>query len=102
MLKYYNMSKPGCTYQNNADGTPNPKYVDLLEEDKPISGQKFACISFVSPENILQRREHFFFSEFLRTFEFTKCFEKYTQFLHFLSHKYNLNVESFFLLSWYL
>ena len=76
------------------DGKENPKYVDMLEEDKPISGQKFACISFVSPENILQRREHFFFSEFLRTFEFTKCFEKYTQFLHFLSHKYNLNVET--------
>ena len=30
------------------------KYVDLLEEDKPIAGQKFACISFVSPENILK------------------------------------------------
>ena len=49
------MSKPGCTYQNNTDGKPNPKYVDLLEEDKPISGQKFACLSFVSPENILMQ-----------------------------------------------
>ena len=33
--------------QNLPDGTPNPKYVDLLDEDKPIAGQKFACISFV-------------------------------------------------------
>ena len=31
--------------QKNSDGTDNPTYVDLLEEDKPISGQKFACIS---------------------------------------------------------
>ena len=46
------MSKNGCTYRQNSDGTANPKYVDLLEEDKPISGQKFVCVSFVSPENI--------------------------------------------------
>ena len=25
----------------------DPTYVDLLEEDKPISGQKFVCVSFV-------------------------------------------------------
>ena len=37
--------------QKLSDGTNNPKYVDLLDEDKPISGQKFACISFVSPES---------------------------------------------------
>ena len=23
------------------------KYVDLLDEDKPIAGQKFTCVSFV-------------------------------------------------------
>ena len=33
-------------------GKQNPKYVDLLEEDKAIAGQKFACVSFVSPESI--------------------------------------------------
>ena len=39
----------------------DPKYVDLLEEDKPISGQKFVCVSFVSPENILKTKKHNFF-----------------------------------------
>ena len=43
--------------QLNNDGTKNPKYVDLLEEDKPIAGQKFVCVSFVSPENILKQKE---------------------------------------------
>ena len=38
------------------DGSDNPKYIDLLDEDKPISGQKFVCVSFVSPENILQQK----------------------------------------------
>jgi hypothetical protein len=28
------------------------KKVDLLTEDKPIPGQKFCCISFLSPENV--------------------------------------------------
>ena len=28
----------------------NSNYVDVLDEDKPISGQKFVCISFISPE----------------------------------------------------
>ena len=47
--------------QFNADGAKNPKYVDLLEEDKSIAGQKFVCVSFVSPENILKQKELFFF-----------------------------------------
>ena len=93
MLKYYNMSKPGCTYQNNTDGTPNPKYVDLLEEDKPISGQKFACLSFVSPENILVQKNHFLFQEFLKHYDFTKSVQKFSQFLNFLSYKYSINFD---------
>ena len=39
------------------DGAENPKYVDLLEEDKPIAGQKFVCVSFVSPEKVLKQKE---------------------------------------------
>jgi len=62
------------TYQNklNADGTQNSKYVDLLEEDKAISGQKYVCVSFVSPENILKKRELFMFEEFLKDYDFSK------------------------------
>jgi hypothetical protein len=41
-----------------------PNYVDLLEEDKPISGQKFVCMSFISPEKILKQKDAFFFQEF--------------------------------------
>ena len=26
------------------DGKENPKYVDLLEEDKPIANQKYVCV----------------------------------------------------------
>jgi len=70
--------------QHNSNGSVNPLYVDLLEEDKPISGQKFACVSFVSPENILKKKEHFLFEEFLKHFDFSKSVQKFTQFLNFL------------------
>jgi hypothetical protein len=71
----------------------NPKYVDLLEEDKPISNQKFVCVSFVSPEKIVKQKELFFFEEFLKKLDFNKSMEKFVQFLNFLSYKYNLSFE---------
>ncbi len=44
----------GVTTRLNTDGTVNPKYVDVLDEDKAIAGQKFVCVSFLSPEKILK------------------------------------------------
>ena len=53
--------KKGGFERKQVNGKENPKYVDLLEEDKPIAGQKFVCMSFCSPENILKQKEIFFF-----------------------------------------
>jgi hypothetical protein len=75
------------------NGKPNPKYVDLLEEDKPIAGQKFVCVSFVSPEKILKQKDIFFFEQFLKQWEFNKSMEKFIQFNNFVSFKYNINFE---------
>jgi len=75
------------------NGKKNPKYVDLLDEDKPISGQKFACISFCSPEQILKKKEMFFFEHFLKKWELNKSMEKFVQFLNFISFKYNVSFE---------
>jgi len=69
------------------------KYVDLLEEDKPIANQKFVCVSFVSPEKILKQKDVFYFQEFLKTWDFNKSMEKCIQFLNFISFKYKLNFE---------
>lgn len=82
------------TRKINSDGTKNPKYVDLLEEDKPISGQKFVCVSFVSPENILMQKNDYFFSEFLKHYDFSKSIERFTQFLNFVSYKYDVNFDN--------
>ena len=88
------MAEYAYEHQKKADGTQNPNYVDLLEEDKAISGQKFVCVSFVSPENVLKRRELFMFEEFLKGYDFSKSMEKFSQFLNFLAYKHNLNFET--------
>ena len=74
-------------------GEINPKYVDVLDEDKPIAGQKFVCISFISPEKIIKQKELFFFEEFLKKWEFSKSMEKFVQFLNFISYKYKLTFD---------
>lgn len=84
--------KPAFERKTN-NGAANSKYVDLLEEDKPIAGQKFVCMSFVSPEKILKEKEIFFFEEFLKNWEFNKSMEKFLQFINFISYKYNLSFE---------
>ena len=88
------MAEYAYEHQKKSDGTVNPNYVDLLEEDKAISGQKFVCVSFVSPETILKQRNLFMFEEFLKGYDFSKSMEKFSQFLNFLSYKYNLNFET--------
>jgi len=42
------------------------KMKDFLDVDKPIPGQSFVCLSFISPEKTLQRKDLFFFAEFVK------------------------------------
>jgi len=74
-------------------GKSNPKYVDVLDEDKPIACQKFVCVSFISPDKILKQKEIFLFEEFLKKWDFNKSMEKFVQFLNFVSFKYKLTFE---------
>ena len=90
--KEKNSKKPAFERKMN-NGKPNQKYVDLLDEDKPLAGQKFACISFVSPEKILKEKEVFFFEEFLKKWDLNKSMEKFVQFLNFASFKYNMSFD---------
>ena len=92
-LKYIIMSQSKFERKLQSNGKPNPKYIDLLEEDKPLAGQKFVCISFVSPEKILKQKEIFFFEEFLKKWDLNKSMEKFVQFLNFASFKYKLTFD---------
>ena len=79
--------------KNLPNGNPNPKYIDLCDEDSPIAGQKFGCFSFVSPEKILKKRETFLFDQFVKQWDFSKSMEKYMDFTNFIAYKYNLKVD---------
>jgi len=85
--------KKGFEKKLKKDGSPNPKYVDLLDVDKPIAGQTFGCFSFISPDKLLKQREMFYFEEFLKQWEMNKSMEKFHQFLNFISFKYKLQFE---------
>ena len=87
------MSKNGFERKKTPTGSNNPKYIDLLDEDKPIAGQKFACVSFIAPEKLLKQKHLFFFQEFLKHWDFTKSVKKFTQFINFISFKYSMNFD---------
>lgn len=76
-----------------SNGENNPKYIDLCDEDQTLSGQKFCCLSFVSPEKILKQREQFIFDQFIKEWDFTKCITKTVEFLNFISYKYGLKID---------
>ena len=86
-------SKKSGFERKQVNGKVNPKYIDLLEEDKPIAGQKFVCVSFCSPDKILKEKQIFFFEEFLKKWDFNKSMEKFVQFLNFISFKYNISFD---------
>jgi hypothetical protein len=44
------------------------KEVDYLDEDKPIRGQNYVLLSFVSPEDVLVNKEAYYFSRYLEQF----------------------------------
>ena len=42
---------------------------DFLDEDAEIPGQRYVLLSFLSPENVLEKKEHYFFQKFLEGYE---------------------------------
>jgi hypothetical protein len=52
----------------------------FLTDDPEISAQKWCLLSFISPENVLNRKDMFFFNAFLKQYEFqlrTKSLEQF-------------------------
>ena len=67
---------------------------DLLDEDPVIASQKFTCLSFVSPEEIIKKKELFYFEKFLKNWDYTKSMTKFAEFLNFVSYKYKLDANA--------
>ena len=72
--------------------------VDYLDVDESIPGQNYVCLSFVSPEALMQEKEKFKTAKFLQSYckdkklEFNKVYEEYKDF----TYKYNDNLQKDF------
>jgi hypothetical protein len=87
------MTKNDVEMPTLPNGKKNPKYVDLLDEDPAIAGQKFVCLSFISPESVLKKREHYLYEKFVQQWDLSKSMEKFNEFLNFMCFKYTLDVQ---------
>lgn len=59
------------------------KVEDYLDNDQPIRGQNYVCLSFLSPDDVIVKKDAYFFTKFLSLFSddvkdlFTNLSEKY-------------------------
>jgi hypothetical protein len=70
--------------------------IDYLEEDPEVPTQRYAIVSFISPEKVLKQKTQFYNEKFIEWLEYDwkiKGIEKYNA---FLAQKYNLKVEDLF------
>ena len=96
MSKYSTKKTTEKSFERKTEpnGKENPNYVDLLNEYPVISSQIYGCYSFVSPERIIKQKEMFLFEKFVKQWDFTKSVSQFSDFLQFVSFKYNLKVET--------
>jgi hypothetical protein len=58
----------------------------ILEDDQPINGQSWVCLSFVSPEDVIKDKDGFIVAKFLQSYarlkdkDFEKLYEEYINF----------------------
>jgi uncharacterized phage infection (PIP) family protein YhgE len=71
----------------------NEEKEDYLDVDDSVPGQNYVCLSFVSPEALIQKREAFNVSKFLQSYckeqalEFNDVYSKYEDFVYKFSDK---------------
>lgn len=66
---------------------------DFLNTDSPIRGQEFVCLSFLSPEKVLERKDLFFFQRFMKFYEAKIRYEMLEKFLAEFGNRQNDALE---------
>lgn len=64
------------------------KEQDYLDQDPPLRGQNFVCLSFVSPEEVIKRKDVFMFEKFINSFSV-----EMNEFFNNLAEKYKDDVD---------
>jgi hypothetical protein len=67
---------------------------DFLDEDNEIPGQRYALLSFLSPEKVLERKENYFFEQFLKNYEITWKTKNLEKFLAKQVMDYNSKIDA--------
>ena len=70
-----------------SESTTESKKTDYLEVDEAIPGQNYVCLSFLSPESLIQNKEAFKCTKFLQSYckdqklKFEEVYSKYQDFV---------------------
>lgn len=72
---------------------PDGTVVDYLDEDPEIPTQKYAIVSFLSPEKIIKKKDIWQMEEFLKWTDYDFKLKGQEKFLAFIAKKYNLKVD---------
>lgn len=67
--------------------------IDYLDEDPEIPTQKYAIVSFLSPEKIVKQKQEFFFEKFIQWMNYDWKVKGLEHFMAFLSKKYNVKID---------
>jgi len=67
--------------------------VDYLDEDPEIPTQRYAIISFISPEKVIKQKQEFMNEKFVEWLEYDWKVKGMEHFMAFLSKKYTLKVD---------
>lgn len=85
----YNNKMPRETLPKEEDG----QVIDYLEEDAEIPTQRYAIISFISPEKVIKQKELFYYERFLQWLDYEWKVTGMEGFMAFVGKKYSLKIE---------
>ena len=71
----------------------NGQVVDYLEEDAEHPTQRYAVISFISPEKVLKDKQQFMFEKFVEWMDYEWKIKGLENLMAFLSKKYSLKID---------
>jgi hypothetical protein len=69
------------------------KVVDYLEEDSEIPTQRYAILSFLSPEKVIKQKQEFYYEKFLEFMDMDWKVAGLESLMAYLSKKYSLKTE---------
>ena len=67
--------------------------IDYLDEDPEVPTQKYCLVSFLSPEKVIEDKQRFFFSEFVKYMDYDWKVKGLEHLMAFLSKKYSIKID---------